>query len=158
MEFDLKYRGLLPAATSNNRQVPGKHQIRQSVRQQLKVLWGRDPRFAGIDPSQLQRGQMREGRVDVQRPIEGPAAWFYHHGVRDIQFVPLITHVREARCRLTIRLFKRQPPGEIIARGGDLDNRLKTLFDRPAHAPQHGSGARHLLRRGLDGLSLRADP
>jgi hypothetical protein len=119
VEFDLKYCGLLPAATSNNRQVPGKHQIRQSVRQQLEVLWGRDPRFAGINPSQLQRGQMREGRVDVQRPIEGPAAWFYHHGVRDIQFVPLITHVREARCRLTIRLFRRQSPGEIIARGGE---------------------------------------
>jgi hypothetical protein len=72
---------------------------------------------------------MREGRFDVQRPIEGGPAWFYYHPVRDIQFVPLITHVREAQCRLSIRLYRRQPPGEIISRDGDLDNRLKTLLD-----------------------------
>lgn len=130
MEFDLKYRGLLPAATSNNKRVPEKHTIRQSVREQLEILWAKDSRFAKIDPSKLQRGTKERGRFNVQRPIgDFPAAWLYHHPVRDIQFVPLITHVREARCRLAVRLFRRQPPGEIIARGGDLDNRLKTLFD-----------------------------
>jgi len=130
VEFDLKYRGLLPAATSNNKRVPEKHTIRQSVREQLEILWAKDSRFAKIDPSKLQRGTKEGGRFNVQRPIgDVPAAWLYHHPVRDIQFVPLITHVREARCRLAIRLFRRQPPGEIIARGGDLDNRLKTLFD-----------------------------
>ena len=130
MEFDLKYRGLLPAATSNNKRVPEKHTIRQSVREQLEILWAKDSRFAKIDPSKLQRGTKEGGRFNVQRPIgDVPAAWLYHHPVRDIQFVPLITHVREARCRLAVRLFRRQPPGEIIARGGDLDNRLKTLFD-----------------------------
>lgn len=130
MEFDLKYRGLLPAATSSNKQVPAKHQIRQAVREQLQIFWGKDPRFTGIDPGQVQQGQMKEGHFDVRRPIEGgAAAWFYHHEVRGIRFVPLITHVREARCRLAIRLFRREAPGEIISRGGDLDNRLKTLFD-----------------------------
>jgi hypothetical protein len=130
VEFDLKYRGLLPAATGSNKQVPGKHHVRQVVREQLEVLWAKDSRFTKIDPSKLQRGKMKEGRFDVQRPIgDFPAAWLYHHEVRGIHFVPLITHIREARCRLAIRLFRRHPPGEIIARGGDLDNRLKTLFD-----------------------------
>jgi hypothetical protein len=129
VEFDLKYRGPLHAATSSNKRVPEKHQIRQSVREQLEVLWRKDARFGGIDPGMLQQGKMKGGRFDVNRPINGPADWFYHHGVAGIQFVPLITHIREARCRLSIRLFRRQPPGEIISKDGDLDNRLKTLFD-----------------------------
>lgn len=69
MEFDLKYRGLLPAATGSNKQVPGKHHVRQVVREQLEVLWTKDSRFTKIDTSKLQRGTMKEGRFDVQRPI-----------------------------------------------------------------------------------------
>jgi len=32
-------------------------------------------------------------------------------------------------CRLDILFLRRSPPGEIVKHGGDLDNRLKTLFD-----------------------------
>jgi hypothetical protein len=49
--------------------------------------------------------------------------------LRGIKFVPLITHVREAHCHLAIRFYRRDKPGEIISTDGDLDNRLKTLFD-----------------------------
>jgi hypothetical protein len=73
---------------------------------------------------------MVDGHFNVKRPIgDDPASWLYYHPVRDVQFVPLITHVREAHCRLGLRLYRRQRPGEIISRDADLDNRLKTLFD-----------------------------
>src|SRR5262245_27884382 len=129
MEFSLKYRGPLPAATGANKQVAAKHAIRRYLHDQLVILWERDSRFSSVNRSRLQPGERKGGHFDVKRPIEGLAGWFFYHPVSDIQFVPLITHVREARCHLGIRLHRRHRPGEIVSRDGDLDNRLKTLFD-----------------------------
>lgn len=130
MELDLRYRGPLPAVSDANRQVPAKHTIRRALHEQLTIFWQRDPRFSPVDPGQVQQGERRQGHFDVQRPIEGGAAgWFFYHEVRGIRFVPLITHVREAQCRLAVRLWRRQRPGDIVSRDGDLDNRPKTLFD-----------------------------
>jgi hypothetical protein len=130
MEFDLKYRGALPAVSGANRQVQAKHAIRRSLHEQLRVFWHRDPRFSSVDPGQVQRGERKQGHFDVQRPIgPAPADWFFYHEVRGVKFVPLITHVREAQCRLAIHLWRRQRPGEIVSGDGDLDNRLKTLLD-----------------------------
>ena len=130
MEFALKYRGLLPAASAGNKRVPEKHQIRRYLHHQLAAFWKKDPRFSGIDPSKLQRAVRTEGHFDVPRPIpDFRDKWFYHVPLRGIQFVPLITHVHEAHCHLAIRFYRRDKPGEIISADGDLDNRLKTLFD-----------------------------
>jgi hypothetical protein len=130
VEFALKYRGPLPAASSSNKRVAEKHQIRRYLHSQLAQFWQKDPRFSKIDPANLQLAEQRNGRFDVPRPIGGnPASWFYHLPLRGIKFVPLITHVREAHCHLAIRFYRRDKPGEIISTDGDLDNRLKTLFD-----------------------------
>ena len=40
-----------------------------------------------------------------------------------------MTEPQEARCRLDVRLHRPIAPGSIIFAGGDLDNRLKVLFD-----------------------------
>ena len=46
------------------------------------------------------------------------------------QFVPLVVNSAHFRliCELDIRFARRDTPGDIV-HGGDLDNRVKTLFD-----------------------------
>jgi hypothetical protein len=45
----------------------------------------------------------------------------------------------QVKCDLSILFLRQEPPGRIIYQGGDLDNRLKTLFDAlcvPPHQNQ----------------------
>jgi len=48
-----------------------------------------------------------------------------HYGV---SFVPLVGEDRFVRCELDILFLRREPPGRVFMKG-DIDNRLKTLFD-----------------------------
>jgi hypothetical protein len=43
--------------------------------------------------------------------------------------VPLVTQRLNLICRLNILFLRPEDPGTLIRHGGDLDNRLKTLFD-----------------------------
>lgn len=43
-------------------------------------------------------------------------------------FVPLLTAYRGLACALDILFLRRDAPGRVI-QGGDIDNRLKVLFD-----------------------------
>ena len=46
-------------------------------------------------------------------------------------------------CELDIKLLRPEPPGQIVTQAGDLDNRLKTLFDSlciPPHENQIPEG------------------
>lgn len=51
-------------------------------------------------------------------------------------FAPLITEEVSAVAELSLSLLRPEPPGGLITRGGDIDNRLKTLFDALAMPPQ----------------------
>jgi hypothetical protein len=44
-------------------------------------------------------------------------------------FVPLVTEEMNALAELDITLLRPEAPGGLITQGGDMDNRLKTLFD-----------------------------
>jgi hypothetical protein len=43
--------------------------------------------------------------------------------------VPLIRKTGGFTCALDILFLRRDNPGNIVAHGGDIDNRVKTLFD-----------------------------
>jgi hypothetical protein len=44
-------------------------------------------------------------------------------------FVPLVTAEMNSVVELSIVLLRPEAPGHLITQGGDIDNRLKTLFD-----------------------------
>ena len=44
-------------------------------------------------------------------------------------FVPLVTAETDAVAELTVTILRPEPPGGLITQGGDIDNRMKTLFD-----------------------------
>jgi hypothetical protein len=129
MKFVLKYRGLLVAQeASRSRQV--KQTIRCQLHPQLAELWRSDTnRLATIDPKTLQTPVRKGSALDVTRPILGFSGFFYRYPIGGFNFVPLVTVPLEAHCHLDVRLHRSSQPGGILFAGGDLDNRLKVLFD-----------------------------
>ncbi len=62
----------------------------------------------------------------------------------DFTFVPLVSAEMNATAELSLTVLRPEPPGRLLTQGGDIDNRLKTLFDSltmPRHANALPSGA-----------------
>ncbi len=110
MEFILHYRGRLESSGSPL----DKQLIRRHFHAQLQVLWG-----------QLPLSEFRESRNVFNPDNEYSAA----QAVGEFLFVPLVNDKHNLYAELHIMLLRPEPPGSIIAQSGDIDNRLKTLFD-----------------------------
>ena len=123
MRFILHYRGPLKSNGSPSH----KHELRRHFHQQLDMLWS-------------------------QKPLDELSFWIQAGGSGDhynflrpmtpFVFAPLITEEADAVAELDITLLRPEPPGGLISRGGDIDNRLKTLFDALA-MPPHPSALPH---------------
>ncbi len=125
MEFTLYYRGELK---SNGSPVE-KQYIRRTLHPQLKHLWDLEPLRAYKD--WLSRSE-RRGRTNVNKLclLEDIGAF---------TFAPLISSKIFLCVEINITLLRPEPPGAIIIQSGDIDNRLKTLFDAlsmPSHSNQ----------------------
>jgi hypothetical protein len=131
MEFVLRYRGPLIAQSSGKgSRIVEKQAIRRYLHPQLQDLWKTDTnRLADIRPNELQEPVRERNVFDVRRPIENFKSFFFRYSLGGFNFVPLVTAPQETRCRLAIRLHRATRPGDIVYSGGDLDNRLKVLFD-----------------------------
>lgn len=110
MRLMLHYRGALRANGSPTH----KHELRQHFHAQLKTLWNQKPLSEQPD---LLKPKKRDGDYSLLRPMGA------------FTFVPLITAEMDVVAELSIMLLRIEPPGGLITKGGDLDNRLKTLFD-----------------------------
>lgn len=110
MRFVLHYRG--PLRSSG---VPShKHQLREVFDRQLKTLWEQPPLNEFPDFLSPPR---QDGDYSLLRPLD------------QFVFVPLIAAEMNVVAELSIVLLRPESPGHLITHGGDIDNRLKTLFD-----------------------------
>jgi len=110
MRFTLTYTGELKA----NARPQHKHDLRREFHKQLRVLWQQPPLAAHnhwFTPG------LRKTPIDLNRRVP------------PYRFVPLVSPSIFLVCELRIFLLRPEPPGAIITQGGDIDNRLKTLFD-----------------------------
>lgn len=147
MEFRLLYSGRLLGASRSNTRADIKHALRREFHPQLRRLWST---AYGLD--QLARHQDlsvwrdKHPKDDLQRFTNEE---FRQAGVEAISYkwqragfdcVPLITSELSLRCRLEV-LFLRPDEPHYVMKGGDLDARLKTLFDSlrlPANTSETG--------------------
>jgi hypothetical protein len=124
MEFRLTYEGALYAASNSGAKRPKhKHEIRRVFHKQLKSFWGghpflreaivTDPQYGNRDPTK--RKLLKDELADKYERC-------------GYNFVPLVTPDLTVSCRLDILCLRPEGPGQIL-RSGDLDNRIKTLFD-----------------------------
>ena len=129
MQFRLTYAGPLPASQGEPRgqqqdpRADVKHRIRQDFHRQLKRLWAVDRNLNGSPrPVNL---ALEEGPEQEAESIEELSRL---HAKFGWNFVPLVTEGLHLLCKLDILFLRPSQPGKVIW-AGDIDNRLKTLFD-----------------------------
>lgn len=119
MEFRLVYRGPLKSATASNPRPREKHQIRKQLHIQIRQFWREHPHLKMLMERSGEFGNPESAVTNRAKDFRrGP------HG-----FVPLVRRQEDSFCALNILFLRRGTPGKIVDQGGDLDNRLKTLFD-----------------------------
>jgi hypothetical protein len=127
MQFHLVYAGnLLKSGRSGH--VWEKHQVRRYLHPQLKKLWETHPllNFYAKENHWDRRGRQitieHHNRTQVEKIAE------HFEG-----YVPLVIADFGMVCELEILFLRAEPPGGVLQRGGkgggDVDNRMKVLFD-----------------------------
>lgn len=110
MNFRLTYDGPLKAASQSETRRIEKHAIRCVFGRQLSEL------FAIHDREFLDPGC--DGWDQMPRRECG-----------DFLFISLVREKLNLVCDLDILFLRRDDPGRLVGSGGDLDNRIKVLFD-----------------------------
>lgn len=123
MRFRLTYDG--PLVTGNSRaQSKAKWGIREHLRPQLEQLWETHPALTGVWLSARVGGNVKIAHhKEVRQALKQPIV------VEEKQFIPLVRKSLELACELEILFLRQEEPGSLIFQGGDIDNRIKTLFD-----------------------------
>jgi hypothetical protein len=105
MEFRMVYEGPLDPQTSHGR-VKEKHALRQHWHTQLKELW--------------------QQFIFLKRSLD---YWENQYKRDGFRFVPLVNENQAGWCSLDVLFLRRDMPGSLVKSGGDIDNRIKILFD-----------------------------
>lgn len=117
MQFRLIYRGKLPAPGRSGTRNKEKHEIRKVLHKQLVQLW----RYQPILSRYLQKDT--DGRSGVDKIAD-------KFEISGFRFLPLMhDYFGSLACALDILFLRRDQPGSLIKHGGDIDNRIKVLFD-----------------------------
>jgi len=135
MKFTLTYDGELKSRGSPQQ----KWEIRQHFSPQLQELWKITPALS--DMQYARHVPVTPGfpvwevhhSADKSLPPPAPADSSWVDTLAPIirggkNFIPLVRESLALRCGLKIMFLRKEDPGRVY-QGGDLDNRLKTLFD-----------------------------
>jgi len=135
MEFRLLYTGEILGASKTDTRASVKHAIRRALHPQLRRLWSIKPGLGGLaEYHYFPRWCRNHSSVSIdnftdedrrRHGVEGIAEQWQRNGFR---FVPLVTQEYILRCEIDI-LFLRPEEPHFIMQGGDLDARVKTIFD-----------------------------
>lgn len=143
MSFRLIYEGQLLSSNGADHLAirRNKHGIRKQIHSQLKRLWQTDRRLNLTSQSPIP-GKPYYGDRPFP-PDEGLNYLAKKYGRGGYGFIPLVgmsigDREPEVVCSLNILFLRREPPGALV-QGGDIDNRINTLFDG-LKIPDDGSG------------------
>lgn len=95
--------------------VPGDlHKIRMALHPRVKALWNYKPLS---DHTKYLREACAPGDVAILERANGVP--FSRHSLQ----------ITNTACEIDVALLRQEAPGQLLGDGGDLDNRMKTLFD-----------------------------
>ena len=118
MEFRLIYQGKLPAESRKDTRAKEKSDLRKHFNAQLSALWREHPFLSkAFNPDSARQGMSLVEWLGNEHEKCGK------------KFVPLVHGTWSLACSLDILFLRRDHPGGVISSGGDIDNRLKVLFD-----------------------------
>jgi hypothetical protein len=135
MKFTVTYDGPLPACGHNTRTAE-KWDIRKKLHPQLAQLWAENSILKGIQyrPNYSLDAYLKN-RPDIKPENFGEQAYvgkLDYCGpitVQKLQCIPLVRQSLDLACSLNILFLRKGEAGNVILESGDIDNRLKTLFD-----------------------------
>jgi len=119
LEFRLIYEGALSSGQGKHAGPKEKHEFRRQLHPQLRELWRQDRHLKHYGEAHL------SGKSGPTY-LEHIAKRFSRGGTG---FIPLITEATGYWCSLNVLFLRRDMPGYVVDNYGDLDNRLKILFD-----------------------------
>jgi hypothetical protein len=133
LEFSLTYDGPLPSCPHNKEESKSdyKQNIRLEFAEQLARHWNGEPMLRNWKRQGLPLVSIVNRRAEVP-PLAVNTNPHFVAEMCGYGWTPLITRTNGLVCELSILLKRRSDPGELIVSGndgGDLDNRLKILFD-----------------------------
>lgn len=117
MNFRLTYSGPLKAAGQSETRRLEKHEMRLAFAAQLSELFKSDELL--LKPFSMSGAEYGEMVADLAQK--------YRRG--EYSFWPIVRESMHMVCDLHILLLRRGKPGRAVSRDGDLDNRIKVLFD-----------------------------
>jgi hypothetical protein len=91
------------------------HSKRQQIHPQMKRLWQHFP--LSECKEWLRHSPPNAGDIAIYEDRAGRT------------YAPLVTQKAALHCAVEVLLLRPGPPGELVQDRGDIDNRLKTLFD-----------------------------
>jgi len=139
VEFRLLYEGQLKGASRNDTRAELKHEIRRVFHPQLRHLWCLSPtlrtmlRFLSPEwlnhhPETIPDSEPFRNWNESELEHFGQSYLAEKWARYGYNCIPLITEEICLRCSLDILFLRPEEPGAVI-QGGDIDNRIKTLFD-----------------------------
>ncbi len=148
MEFRLVYCGRVLGSSKTNSRAAVKHEIRREFHPQLRRLWETNASLRllthrmGAHYYDIQGQRNLEQQIEQQNLGKPPdileAEDFYRQFAAEVitkqwrrngyHFWPLVTEQFCLRCSLDILFLRPEEPGMLI-QSGDLDARVKTIFD-----------------------------
>lgn len=138
MKFRLTYAGIVKSS-GNKPKAVNKHKIRLAFHEQLLVLWGSNPILRDFSQEQfpnMERAIEPDFAATVDEAIAGkePKKYPYSelliakHKLHDVNWHPLVTTESGLISEVDI-LMLRPNDSKSIVQGGDIDGRVKTIFD-----------------------------
>jgi hypothetical protein len=115
--------------------VPEKHDMRLQFHAQLADLWATHPSLRDNFKLWQDKGDSAVDRGAISNPAAGPATSaspmvpFQAHYVGTHRLLSLITDFASMICELEILFLRKEDKGHLVNQAGDLDNRIKVLFD-----------------------------
>lgn len=117
MQFRLTYTGPLYAVQDNDAKSRHKQEIRKVFHQQLKRLWEINPILQAHDKADF---------IKMHKTMQEHLAEEYSYN--GYNFIPLVVPELFLLCDIKVLFLRPEEPGSLIE-SGDIDNRLKTIFD-----------------------------
>lgn len=129
LEFKLLYQGQLLGASRDDKRPHHKHELRKEFHKQLKRLWTTKSPLKERTLSNIPRAldaayysKPEDAFISYSKTV---ADKFTYHGY---SFLPVISDELFLTCSIEI-LFLRPEESRMIFQMGDIDGRIKTIFD-----------------------------
>jgi hypothetical protein len=135
MKFTLTFDGHL-RSSGNGPKPKDKWDIRHAFHPQLAELWAKHPSLRNLravvpksDSGFMMFDTHHESELPIRAPEKDERDLFAPLDINGYHFKPLIRQSMALVCDLDILFLRKEEPGSLVLPGGDLDNRIKTLFD-----------------------------